>query len=296
MIDTTLLSAWPPRSLSPTRTILRVLMWLVLMLVLASAFLVTYEWLGAGPIGQSIWVEALLSLLAGVLATVIMARREGRTLAQVGLGRRQLPRDSAMGVTIGAAELGFVLLLLVLVGSVRYAPDSGSLAGYGAALLNSFTFFAIAAAEEEVIFRGYPFLVLLAGFGAAPAVLITSVMFALAHAGNPNIGALAYLNLFLAGVLFAIALLRTLSLWYATALHLGWNWALATLADLPVSGLERFDTPLYEPVVTGPDWLTGGAFGPEAGVLGTVSIGLATAAVMWDTRRRNTATSIALHG
>lgn len=295
MSDNAVLYAWPARSSTPGRAILSMLMWLGLMLVLASIFLVTYGWLAEPILEEAFWAGAMLSLLAALLATLIMVRRDGRTLAQIGLApSRQLPRDSSMGLAIGAGELGFVLLLLVLLGSVRYGPDSGTLSDYSATLLHDFAFFAVAAAEEEVMFRGYPFLVLIAGFGTVPAVVITSALFALAHASNPNIGVIAYLNLFLAGVMFAIAMLRTLSLWYVTALHLGWNWALASLADLPVSGLEMFDTPLYEPVISGPSWLTGGAFGPEAGVLGTVSIGAATAAVMWDTRRRNAAASIAL--
>jgi biotin transport system substrate-specific component len=38
----------------------------------------------------------------------------------------------------------------------------------------------------------------------------------------------------------AAAYLRTLSLWFATALHIGWNWATASLFDLPVSGITDF--------------------------------------------------------
>jgi uncharacterized protein len=77
-----------------------------------------------------------------------------------------------------------------------------------------------------------------------------------------------------------VAYLRTLSLWFATAVHLGWNWAMATLFDLPVSGIRAFDTPLYEPVVGGPVWWSGGAFGPEGGLVGTLGFGCALVAVL----------------
>jgi uncharacterized protein len=36
-------------------------------------------------------------------------------------------------------------------------------------------------------------------------------------------------NIFLAGVMLAVAYLRTRSLWFATGVHLGWNWTMATL-------------------------------------------------------------------
>lgn len=42
------------------------------------------------------------------------------------------------------------------------------------------------------------------------------------------------------------------------------------------------DTPAMEPVLTGPDWLSGGAFGPEGSVLSTLVLALA-ALVLWNT-------------
>jgi hypothetical protein len=77
--------------------------------------------------------------------------------------------------------------------------------------------------------------------------------------------------------------LRTGSLWWATGAHLGWNWALAYLVDLPLSGLELIDAPLLEPMLTGPAWLSGGGFGPEGSVLAAVTVG-AAAAWTWRTR------------
>ncbi len=76
--------------------------------------------------------------------------------------------------------------------------------------------------------------------------------------------------------MLAWAYLRTRSLWFATGVHLGWNWTMATLFDLPVSGFVS-DTPIYTAVVTGPALWTGGAFGPEAGLAGTVAIAGGTA-------------------
>jgi hypothetical protein len=47
---------------------------------------------------------------------------------------------------------------------------------------------------------------------------------------------------------------------------------MASLLDLPVSGVLLFDTPLYEPTVSAPHWLGGGEFGPEGGLLGTAAL------------------------
>jgi uncharacterized protein len=110
------------------------------------------------------------------------------------------------------------------------------------------------------------------------AVILSAVVFALAHGANPEVGALALVNIGLAGILLGTAYLRTLSLWFATALHMAWNWTMATLFDLPVSGIALFDTPLYDAHVSGPVWWTGGSFGPEGGVVGT--LGFAAALLM----------------
>ena len=78
------------------------------------------------------------------------------------------------------------------------------------------------------------------------------------------------------GAFLGVVYLKTLSLWWATGAHLGWNWTHGYLADVPVSGLELIDAPLYEGVVSGPLWLGGGAFGPEGSLLATAVLFVAT--------------------
>ena len=115
------------------------------------------------------------------------------------------------------------------------------------------------------------FAALVQGTGVWPAVGITSLLFAFAHGNNPNVNAVALANIFLAGVMLGWAYLRTRSLWFATGVHVGWNWTMSALLDFPVSGLVR-DTPLYSARELGADWWTGGPFGPEAGVAATLAV------------------------
>lgn len=190
--------------------------------------------------------------------------------------------DSAAGLGIGGALLGAAVALLAVASMARWVADDGTMPEYVAALATSFAFFAVAAAAEEAMFRGYAFQALVQGIGVWPAVLVSSVLFAALHGNNPNVTRVALANIFLAGVMLAVAYLRTRSLWFATAVHLGWNWTMASLLDFPVSGLVR-DMPLYTARETGPDWVTGGAFGPEAGIAASLAIVLGTV-WMWRTR------------
>jgi hypothetical protein len=219
------------------------------------------------------------SLAASLAAGwVMMSGVERRPFGAMGFALgRAAPGESGWGTLLGAAFLGAAVLGVTATGGARWIPDAGTLPGYLAFALRTLAFFAAAAALEEVLFRGYPFQALARGIGAWPAAVLLSLLFALAHAQNPNVRPLGLANIALAGLMLSAAYLRTRSLWFATGVHLGWNWAMATLLDLPVSGLE-IDTPLYTGMETGPDWWTGGAFGPEAGLAATLAI---TAGTVW---------------
>jgi uncharacterized protein len=223
--------------------------------------------------------------LSGTVATAAAALAAGALLIRTVDGRspgaigivvsRRTPRDVGLGVLIGAAGLVAAVIALAVSGTLRYAPQEGTTCGWIMVVAVQAGFFAVAALAEEAIFRGYPFQVLVRVGGPVLAIVVSSVLFALAHGANPSIGFFALINIFLAGILLAIAYLRTLSLWFATAVHLGWNWTMATLFDLPVSGLRMFDTPLYQPAVGGPGWWSGALFGPEGGLVGTIGFGFA---------------------
>jgi membrane protease YdiL (CAAX protease family) len=255
--------------------------------VLYFAFLVTGAMLvpGVRSGGPLAWDGVALSLGAALLAGwVMMHGVERRPFEALGLPLHPAAlRESALGLAVGAAVLGAAVLPVVLTGDVHWAPDGGTLPGYARALAATFGFLALAAALEEVLFRGYPFQVLVNGIGAWPAAVGASVLFAWAHRHNPGVGPLALANIAVAGVLLSWAYLRTRSLWFATAVHLGWNWTMAALLDLPVSGLP-LDTPLYSAVETGADWWTGGAFGPEGGLAASLAL-LAGTAWLLRTRR-----------
>jgi len=217
------------------------------------------------------------ALAGGWLLLVTIDRRSPGALGFAFTGA--VPRELALGLAITGGALAVCVAALALAGEVRWTRDAGSAGGYAWALVRDLGLWGVAAAAEESLFRGYPFQVLVQGIGAAPATLLLSAGFALAHRNNPNVDALALLNIFLAGVLLSLAYLRTRSLWFATAVHVGWNWTMGTVLALPVSGLVLVNTPLYDAHAAGPAWLTGGSFGPEGGVVASVAFSLALVVV-----------------
>jgi membrane protease YdiL (CAAX protease family) len=144
-------------------------------------------------------------------------------------------------------------------------------------LLISFVVFAVAAAFEEALFRGYILQTFVRSGLAWPAIIITSIAFGAVHLGNPNASVISSLNTALAGIWFSVAYLKTRDLWFPFGLHLAWNWTQGSIFGVEVSGLtDIVKSPLLRETDVGPLWLTGGDYGIEGGIATTVALIVST--------------------
>ncbi len=215
---------------------------------------------------------AMLLLIGGFSLLEIFADQvEESPLAAQGLGGRHWGRDFALGLAIGAGLIAISIAVMAALGRVsfRLVWSGRALAD----LLAVLVVLATAALTEELMFRGYPFQRLVEAVGAAPAILLLSLLFGFAHARNPHVSRLAILNTLLVGVLLAVAYLRSRALWLPWGIHLAWNATLGVAFGLPVSGLREFAV-VVKGTALGPAWLTGGAYGLEGSLLATVVIAL----------------------
>lgn len=138
--------------------------------------------------------------------------------------------------------------------------------------------FLLQGGVEEWIVRGYIYRALKERWRPFWAALASSVLFALLHALNPNVSVIALLNIILAGLILAALVERSGSLWGATIAHGFWNFAVACLLSLPVSGIRLFH--VLDVSLSGDETLTGGSFGPEGSLVLTL-LGLGLTAVLW---------------
>ena len=229
--------------------------------------------------------SALPGLVGAVVAGWTLLALDGRSPSALGYRLdRGAPLEALRGVLLGILVAAVTVALIVLAGALRWRADAGGLGDWLRTGALTLWLLAIPAAAEEALLRGYPLQALAEAWGRGWALLTTSLVFALLHLPNPWVGWVALLNVTTAGLFLGALYLRTGSLWWATGAHLGWNWAHAFLADLPVSGLDLADAPLVEAVQSGPAWLSGGGFGPEGSVLTTGAM-LAAAAWSWRTGR-----------
>lgn len=252
---------------------------LLLYLVVVEGVREVVVWAIPGPGLQG----AFAALLAGALvAGLLLLRLEGRAPGALGFHLApSVPAEVAKGGALGLALAGMVVAGIALAGGVGWTREAGSVGGWVEGALRTGAFLALAAAAEEALLRGYPLRALTEEMGPGWALAATSAAFGALHLGNPGASALGAANTAAAGLLLGAVVLRTGSLWWATGAHLGWNWGVAYLADLPLSGVEVADAPGMEAVPEGPVWLGGGAFGPEGSVVATLGFTAAAAACWW---------------
>lgn len=230
----------------------------------------------AGDAVERVSVQGLVTLVAALGASVLALRYDGgRPLRDLGLERAGALTGSGGGFLLGVVIVVPVLVLAVAAGGLRYGSDRGTALQYLATGAWTAIVLLGPAAAEELLFRGYPMRVLMERWGPAAALLLTTIAFSVLHGSNPNVGPLALVNIALAGLLLGMILLVTGSLWWAIGLHLGWNFATAFLADLPVSGLVIVDAPLVEVTAPGNPLVTGGDFGLEGGLAATAGLAAA---------------------
>ena len=218
---------------------------------------------------------AAATALGTILSVWLMQRFfQGPALLDLGLRRRpNWLADCVIGLALGPVMFLAILLVLLATGWASVEVGTIELGG----LATAFMTFVFVAFAEEVFARGWVFQVLERGRGTWVAVLGSAAIFALLHAFNPGFGLTALLGLFLAGLLFAQAYIVTRQLWLPIAMHLSWNFSEGPLFGFPVSGMAGEGLLTVHP--TGPETVTGGPFGPEAGLVVIVGIAIASAAL-----------------
>ncbi len=191
---------------------------------------------------------------------------------------------------------GFVVGLVMFVGAVAISGSLGfmqfeaggsqlsGLPALGGVLLVLLGW-VVQGAAEEALTRGWLLPVIGARYRLWLGVLLSSLLFAGLHSLNPNLSGIAMLNLFLFGLFAALYTLWEGGLWGIFSIHSVWNWAQGNLLGLEVSGNPAPGGTLFNLQETGPDFITGGSFGPEGGLAVTAVLLLACAVVLLLARR-----------
>ncbi len=226
-------------------------------------------------LGAPVLVISTLGTFGAAAVANALALRiyERGNLSNIGLGWTAASRRNlSLGILggVGAALIVVVLPLALRLADFERVPDERL---QWPSLLFVSILLLFGAVGEEMLFRGYGFQVLVRGIGAFATILPVAVLFGLAHSQNLNFGPMALFNTILWGVVLGFAYVRSGDLWLPIGLHFAWNWSLPMLG-VNLSGFTMDVTGYAMHWKVGPK-VSGGAYGPEGGLLTTaVAIGL----------------------
>ena len=214
---------------------------------------------------EQLFIITFFSLL-GTWAVIWVFRKyiDKKRFTSLGFNKSFFIKDIFVGLAFGfiIMLIGFACLFLtkqIIFLSIQFRPIE---------LILSIGIFIFVAISEELFLRGYILNNLMTSFNKYIALLISSLLFSLLHATNPNFNLLSFIGLFIAGLFFGLAYIFTRSLWFPIALHFSWNFFQGTIFGFNVSGKDT-----YSLIVTKDNTLNiwnGGNFGFEGSILSII--------------------------
>jgi len=267
----------------------RLLIQTILYLVLSVVAFIISSSLGLGGSTTSI-LDQIISLFA-VTLSVYIARRwlDKRSFESLGFKlSSQTWLDILAGIGITFVQMGFIYVVMLGLGWLTFTGFAWNFDPIGMVISNVLIFFIVfifVGWNEELLSRGYHLQTIASGINLFWGVIISSAVFGLLHLGNPNATWVSAAGIFFAGIYLAYGYVRTKQLWLSIGLHIGWNFFEGVVFGFPVSGLDIY--PLLRIKVTGPELWTGGAFGPEAGLIVLPSLIVGGLLIYLFTKNRN---------
>ena len=235
--------------------------------------------------------QSEIAQVAVVTLSVFLARRllDRRSFVSLGL---LVNMDAARDLGTG---LGITFLVMVFIYLTQWALGWLHLDGLAwqferplTIAINSLLYlgiFLLVGWSEELMSRGYHLQTIASGTNLLWGVFLSSAIFGALHLGNPHATSIGAIGIFFAGLFLAYAFVRTGQLWMSIGLHIGWNFFEGVVFGFPVSGLTVFH--LARVTVSGPELWTGGAFGPEAGIIVLPAIAVGFCFIHLCTRSRS---------
>jgi len=231
----------------------------------------------------SLFLAIRVVLLSVAVCSVWLSARllDKRLLRGLGLRvGREWWLDLGFGLFVGALLMSGIFLVqlgagwIAVTGAFETVREDAPFFPIILAPLAGWIFLGL---HEELVFRGYQLTNMAEGlnfarFGARGAIVLalvlSSALFGMVHIWNPYASVLGTINLTLwGGLLLGLGYVLTGRLALPIGLHIAWNFFEGNVFGFPVSGWGTLGGTLVSVEQRGPSLFTGGAFGPEAGVL-----------------------------
>lgn len=241
---------------------------------------VDFENIDAATIEQDTVISFFDLIGTFLLLWLFMRVVDNEPLVRLGFYLKNRKKDIAFGILIGLIIFSCGYFSLVALNEIQYVETKFNPVD----VLLSVLVFSFVALSEEALFRGYILRNFMSSFSKINALLLSSLLFSLAHAANPNVSWFSLLDLFLAGVLLGISYTYTKNLWFPITLHFSWNF-FQTLYGFNVSGQDFYSIIEFEMIEK--NIINGGDFGFEGSILSTFIQVLLIAGIYLYYRKKN---------
>jgi membrane protease YdiL (CAAX protease family) len=212
---------------------------------------------------KQVWPTLLSAACCYGMYIVYVRTIEGRAAHE--FAPRYAIRETGSGLIGGSVLFCAILAVLYLMGAFHITNTAS-----WTVLIAPFFGMIVVGFLEEILFRGIVFRILQEWLGSWIALLLSVLVFALAHASNPGVTPLALASVAAAGLLLGAAYMLTGRLWLGIGFHIGWNFTQGGLFSVPVSGQPAKG--MLQGELSGPDWLTGGMFGVEGSAVALIVV------------------------
>jgi uncharacterized protein len=219
---------------------------------------------------QPVYLSIGISLIASLLMVFLFRRMiDKASIKSLGFTWKGYGREAGIGFITGILLCLIIAIVLWLMQLLQwYRDDTDAME-----LIKVLFIFIAVALAEELVFRGYVLNNLMQSIKPQAALLLSAIIFAVAHSLNPDFNLTAFLNILLAGLLLGLNYIFTRNLWFGILLHFSWNFVQGSVLGFKVSGLEL--PSLLQQNMRGSVLLTGGEFGLEASWLTAIVFAVA---------------------
>ncbi|MCF6212826.1 MAG: CPBP family intramembrane metalloprotease [Flavobacteriaceae bacterium] len=213
--------------------------------------------------------QTLIMTIFGLLGTLFvlwlfMKKIDKEDFINLGFQTKDRVKEFFVGIGLGALIMVLGYFILIFLNQIHFQK----LIFNPKEILLSILVFTVVAIMEESLVRGYILRNFMNSFNKYVALIITSLIFSLMHAANPNVDLFSLINLFIAGLLLGISYIYTKNLWFPIGLHLGWN-LFQTLLGFNVSGQDFYSLVVHS--ISENNILNGGTFGFEGSILSIIA-------------------------
>lgn len=189
-------------------------------------------------------------------------------LSDIGLANiKSSWKELCIGLLAGAVSFSIVTLVLLATKSAELLSEF-SRPNFSSSLIIQLIIFIFVGINEEMFSRGYCMTVLKQTKKRWVPIVVSSIIFALMHSMNQGISLLAYVNLFLFGIVMGYVFIKTKNIWMCIGYHITWNYFQGNIFGFLVSG--NVTDSVYTIQVVNSNLINGGNFGPEGGLVVTV--------------------------